>query len=195
MDIGNRDGQIEDDGVHQSKETVVDAVFVTRPTTRLEEGSAYVARLRWMDCYTLQRKVEQHIERITGMTRSTDDVHVVESELSAFRATSEELRKAVAVLMNDLVNPEDLDVANDWYAVQSSRMVDFMDRIEHWISSTKEKILNSLESRSDCSKHSGSSRRTKASSRSSTQSSIASGRAKERAKGAELMAKFAIVRT
>ena len=60
-----------------------------------------------MDCYTLQRKVEQHIERITEMTRGTDDVHVVESELSAFRATSEELRKAVAALMNNLVNQED----------------------------------------------------------------------------------------
>ena len=37
------------------------------------------------------------------MTKSTDDVHVVESELSTFRATSEELKKAVATLMNDLL--------------------------------------------------------------------------------------------
>ena len=142
MDAGSCNGQTYDDE-HQSKEAVTDTVCVSRPARRLD-GSAYVARLRWMDCYTLQRKVKKHIERITEMIKNTDNVNTVESELSTFRATSEEMKKAVATLMNDLETEEDLDVASDWYALQSSQMIDFIETTEQWISSTKEKILNGL---------------------------------------------------
>lgn len=90
--------------------------------------------------------------------------------------------------MNDLETEEDFDVASNWYALQSSHMIDFIETTEQWVSSTKEKILNSLENRSDCSRRSGSSRRSKESS-----TSVASGRAKERAKAAYLMAKFAML--
>ena len=55
-----------------------------------------------MDCYSLQRKVKQLIERITEKTANADDVNSVENELSAFCATSEELKKVVAALMDDL---------------------------------------------------------------------------------------------
>ena len=148
-----------------------------RPERRLEKGSAYVTRLRWMDCYSLQRKVKQQIERIIQKTANTDDVNSVENELSAFRAISEELRKAVAALMDDLENEEDVNAASDWYVAQSTEMIDFIEQIEQWISSAKEKIENSLDNRSDCSKLTGTSK-----------SSIASGRPKERAKAAGLMA-------
>ena len=141
-----------------------------------------------MDCYTLQRKVKRHIKRITEMTKNTDNVNTVESELSTFRAASEEVKKAVATLMNDLEPEEDLAVASDWYALQSGHMIDFIETTEQWMSSAKEKILNSLDDRSECSRRSGSSRRSKASS-----TSVASGRAKERAKAAEVMAKFAML--
>ena len=183
MDAGSCNGQTDDDE-HQSKESLTDTVCVSRPTRRLE-GSAYVARLRWMDCYTLRRKVKKHIEPITEMTKNTDNVNAVESELSTFRATSEEVKKAVATPMNDLETEEDLDLASNWYALQSSHMIDFIETIEQWVSATKEMILNSLDDRSDCSRCSGSSRLSKAS-----YTSVASGRAKERAKAADLMAKF-----
>ena len=38
------------------------------------------------------------------MTKNTDNVNTVESELSTFRAASEEVKKAIATLMNDLGN-------------------------------------------------------------------------------------------
>ena len=98
------------------------------------------------------------------------------------------MKKAVATLMNDLGTEEDLDVASDWYALQSGHMIDFIETTEQWMSSAKEKIMNSLDDRSECSRRSGSSRRSKASS-----TSVASGRAKERAKAAELMATFAML--
>ena len=98
------------------------------------------------------------------MTKNTDNVNTVESELSTFRAAP----------MNDLETDEDLDVASDWYALQSGHMIDFIETTEQWMSSAKEKILNSLDDRSECWRHSGSSRRSKASS-----TSIASGRRKK----------------
>ena len=90
--------------------------------------------------------------------------------------------------MNDLEAEEDLDVASDWYVLQTSHMIDFIETTEQWVFSTKDKISNSLDNRSDCSRRSGSSRRSKASS-----TSVASGRAKERVKTAELMVKFAML--
>ena len=185
MDAGICNGQTDVDE-HLSKETVTETVCVSRPTRRLE-GSGYVALLRWMDCFTLQRKVKRHLERITEMTKNTDNVNTVESELSTFRAASEEVKKAVATLMNDLKTEEDFDVASDWYALQSGHMIDFIETTEQWMPSAKEKILN-LDDRSECSRRSGSSCRSKTSS-----TSVASGRAKERAKATELMAKFAML--
>ena len=189
MEVGSRYGQTYEDE-HQSKEIIAGTVQSARPERRLEKGSAYVTRLRWMDCYSLQRKIKQQIERITEKTANTDDVNSVENELSAFRATSEELKKVFAALMDDLENDEDVNAARDWYVKQSTEIIDFIEQTERWISSAKEKIENSLESRSNCSNLTGSSRLTKGS---STKSSIASGRAKERAKTAELMAKFAML--
>ena len=69
-------------------------------------------------------------------------------------------------------------------------MIDFIEQTEGWISSAKEEIENSLDSRSNCSNLTGSSRLTKGS---STKSSISYGRAKEKAKTAELMARFAML--
>ena len=83
--------------------------------------------------------------------------------------------------MDDFEN-EDVNTASDWYIAQSTEMIDFIEQIEQWISSAKEKIQNSLDNRSDSSKLTGTSK-----------SSIASGRAKERAKAAGLMAKFAML--
>lgn len=188
MEVGSRYGQTYEDE-HGSKEITAGTVQSARPKRRLEKGSAYATRLRWMDCYSLQRKFKQQIERITEKTANMDDVNSVENELSAFRATSEELRKVVAALMDDLENEEDVNAASDWYAKQSTEMIDFIEQAERWISSAKEKIENSLDSRSNCSNLTGSSRLTKGSSK----SSIASGRAKERAKPGELMVKFAML--
>lgn len=82
-----------------------------------------------------------------------------------------------------------MNVANDWYAEQNNRMNDFIETAERWILSAKDAIEQTLESRSTCSKRTGTPRRSKA----FTKSSIASGRAKERAKAAELLAKAAIL--
>ena len=189
MEVGSRYGQTYEDE-HQSKEITAGTVQSARPERRLEKGSAYVTRLRWMDCYSLLRKVKQLIERITEKTANTDDVNSVENELSAFRTTSEELKTVVAALMDDLENDEDVNAASDCYVQQSTEMIDFIEQTERWISSATEKKENSLDSRSNCSNLTGSSRLTKGS---STKSSIASGRAKERAKTAELRAKFAML--
>ena len=96
----------------------------------------------------------------------------------------------VAALTVDLGNDEDVNAASDWYVKQRTEMIDFIEQTERWISSAKEKIENSLDSRSNCSNLTGSSRITKGS---SAKSSIASCRAKERGKTAELMAKFAML--
>ena len=82
-----------------------------------------------MDCHSLQRKIKQLIERITEKTANTDDVNSVENELSAFRATSEELKKVVAALMDDLENDEDVNAASDWYVEQSTKMIDFIEKL------------------------------------------------------------------
>ena len=125
MEVGSRYGQTYEDE-HQSKEITAGTVQSARPERRLEKGSACVSRLRWMDCYSLQRKIKQLIERITEKTANTDDVNSVENELSAFRANSEELKKVVAALMDDLENDEDVNAARDWYVKQSTEMIDFI---------------------------------------------------------------------
>ena len=121
---------------------------------------------------------------------NAENVDIVEKDLPAFRVTSEELKKSVAALFNDSETDEELNVANDWYAEQLSRMSNFIETTEQWISSAKNKIEENLESRSVASKLTGSSRRSKAS---SSKFSAASGRAKEKAKAAEIRAKVALL--
>ena len=71
-----------------------------------------------------------------------------------------------------------------------SRMSNFIETTKQWISSAKNKIKENLESCSVASKLTGSSRCSKAS---SSKFSVASGRAKEKAKAAEIRAKVALL--
>ena len=128
--------------------------------------------------------------RIVSSMENVENVDIVEKDLTAFRVTPEELKKSVAALFNDLETDEELSVANDWYAKQHSRMSNFVETTEQWISSAKNKIEENLESRSLASKLTGSSRRSKAS---SSKFFVASGRAKEKAKAAEIRAKVALL--
>ena len=130
------------------------------------------------------------MDQIVSLMKNAEKVDIVERDLTAFRVTSEELKKSVAALFNDLETDEELKVANDWYAEQLSRMSNFVETTEQWISSAKNKIEENLESRSLASKLTGSSRRSKGS---SSKFSVASGREKEKAKAAEIRAKVALL--
>ena len=116
---------------------------------------------------------------------------VVERNLTAFRVTVEEIRRSVAVLLDYIEGEaEQLNVANDWYAEKSKQISDFIEKTVRWISSAKDVIEENLDVRSRVS-----SRPTRTSHRShaSSRSLIASSRAKEKAKAAELMAKVAML--
>ena len=128
---------------------------------------------------------------IVSSTTTEENVDVVERNLTAFRATVEELTRSVAALLDALEGDgEQLKVAYDWYTEKSIQIGDFIEKTVRWISSAKEVIEDNLEVRS----HAGS-RRTQASHRShaSARSSITTSRAKEMAKAAELMAKVAML--
>ena len=192
MDIESQiqDGIGEDD--ENSELENIGAVGGARPKRRIkrtEKGNSYIAYIRWTDCHSFQRKVSCQMDRIVSLMENAENVDIVEKDLTAFRVTSEELKKSVAALL-DLEMDEELNVANDWYAEQLSRMSNFVETTEQWISSAKNKIEENLESRSIASKLTGSSRRSKAS---SSKFSVASGRAKEKAKAAEIRAKVAVL--
>ena len=62
---------------------------------------------------------------------------VVERNLTSFRITVEELKTCAAALLNDLETEDDLNIANDWYAKQSEKINDFIEKTVRWISSAK----------------------------------------------------------
>ena len=155
-----------------------------RRTKRTEKGKSYIAYVRWTDCQLLQRKVSCQMDRIASSMENAENVDMQEKDLTPFGVTCEELKKSVAALFNDLETDEELNVGNDWYAEQHSRMSNFVETPR--ISSAKNKIEENLDSRSLVSKGTGSSRRSKAS---SSKFSVASGRAKEKAKRAEIRRK------
>ena len=151
MDTGSQfQEQIEDD--EEFNLANLGAVGGARPKRRTEKGKAYIAHIRWMDCYSIQEIVSREIERTASSTESADNVDIVERDLAAFRVTDEEMKKAVAALLHDLETDEELNVANDWYAEQYNRMNNFIETTERWISSAKKKIEENLDSSSTCTK-------------------------------------------
>lgn len=97
--------------------------------------------------------------------KNAENEDIVEKDLTAFRVTSEKLKNwSVAAWFNDWETYEELNEANDWYAEQHSRMRNFVETTEQWLSSANNKIEENLDSRSLASKLTGSSRRSKASS-------------------------------
>ena len=167
------------------------AAGLTRQRQGTEKGKADIAHFRWTDCQTVDKRIQRQIMEIVSSTATEENVDVVERNLTAFRATVEELTQSVAALLDDLEGDgEQLKVANDWYSEKSKQISDFIEKTVCWISSVKEVIEDNLEVRS----HTGS-RRTQASHRShaSSRSSITTSRAKEKAKAAELMAKVAML--
>ena len=163
---------------------------VSRRRQRTEKGKAYIAHLRWTDCHSIGKRVQRQINEIDSLAINEENVNVVERNLTSFRVTVEEFKGSVAALLGDLETDEELNVANDWYADQSKQINDFIEKTVRWISSAKETIEHSLEVKSQTSsKHSLTSHHSGTSSR----PSIATSRAKEKAKAAELMAKVAML--
>ena len=189
--IGNQQEQIGLESDSLESAAVALATGVTRRRQRTEKGKSYIAHLRWTDCQTIYKRIERQIKEIVSLTTTEENVDVVERNLTAFRVTVEELRRSVAVLLDDLEGEaEQLNIANDWYAKRSKQISDFIEKTVRWISSAKDVIEESLYVRSRVS-----SRPTRTSHRShaSSRSLIASSRAKEKAKAAELMAKVAML--
>ena len=163
---------------------------VSRQRQCTEKGKAYIAHLRWTDCHSIGKRVQQQINEIDSLATNEENVNVVERNLTSFRVTVEEFKGSVAALLGDLETDEELNMANDWYADRSKQINDFIEKTVRWISSAKETIEHSLEVKSQTSsKHSRTSHRSGTSSR----PSIATSRAKEKAKAAELMAKVAVL--
>ena len=154
MDIGS---QIQDRIGEEDENSELEntgAVGGARPkkrTTRTKKGKSYMAYIRWTDRHSFQRKVSCQMDRIVSLMENAENVDIVDKDLTAFSVTSEELKKSVAALFNDLETDE-LNVANDWYAEKLSRMSNFVETTEQWISSAKNKVEENLESRSLASK-------------------------------------------
>ena len=165
-------------------------IGVSRTRQRTEKGKAYIAHLRWTDCHSIGKRVVRLINEIDCLTSNEENVNVVEGNLTSFRITVEELKRCVAALLGDLETQDELNIANDWYAEQNNQINDFVEKTLRWISAAKENIEQGLEDGSLAS-----SRHTRSSHRSNTSSkpSIATSRAKEKAKAAELTAKVAML--
>ena len=133
------------------------------------------------------------MKEIDSLATNEENMDVVERNLTSFRFSVEELEAGFAALLNDLESEEDVaDVANEWYINLNERTNDFLDKTVLWISTAKETIEHSLETRSQVGSLYSTSHRSKASSRHSNRS-ITSSRAREKAKAAELKARVAIL--
>ena len=154
---------IEETGSHQIREQfeaeseslepadAAEAIGVTRRRQRTEKGKEFIAHIRWTDCQSITRRVRRQIKEIDSLASSEENVDVVERNLTSLGITVEELKTCVAALLNDLETEDDLNVANDWYAQQSDKINDFIEKTVRWISSAKEAIEESLETRSQVS--------------------------------------------
>ena len=157
------------------------ATGVTRRRQRTENGKTFIPHVRWTDCQTLFGRIQRQMKEIDSLATNEENVDVIERNLTSFRFSVEELKAGFAALLNDLESGEDLDVANEWYINLNERINDFLDKTVPWISTAKETIEHSLETRSQIGTLSSTSHQLKASSRHSSHS-ITSSRAKEKAK-------------
>ena len=124
------------------------ATGVTRRRQRTEKGKAFIAHVRWTDCQTLFRRIQRQIKEIDSLATNEENVDIVERNLTLFRFSVEELKAGFAAVLNDLESEENLGVANEWYVNLNGRINDFLDKTVLWISTAKEKIEHSLETRS-----------------------------------------------
>ena len=168
------------------------ATGVTRRRERTEKGKAFIAHVRWTDSQTLFRRIQRQMKEIDSLATDEENVDVVERNLTSFRFSVEVLKAGFAGLLNDLESKEDLDIVNEWYINLNERINDFLDKTVLWISTAKETIEHSLETRSQVGSLYSTSRRSKASSRHSSRS-ITSSTAKEKGKAAELKARVAML--
>ena len=118
------------------------------------------------------------MKEIDSLATDEENVDVVERNLTSFRFSVEELKAGFAALLNDLESEEDLEVANEWYINLNERINDFLDKTVLWISTAKETIEHSLETRSQVGSLYSTSHRSKASSRHSSRSITSSRRVK-----------------
>jgi len=151
---------IEETGSHKILEEVgmesdslepvdaAEAIGVTRRRQRTEEGEEFITHIRWTDCQSITRRVRRQIKEIDSLETSEENAVVVVRNLTSFRITVEELKICVAALLNDLETEDDLNIVNDWYAQQSDKINSFIEKTVCWISSAKEAIKESLETRS-----------------------------------------------
>ena len=127
--IGNQQEQIGLESDSLESAAVALATGVTRRRQRTEKGKSYIAHLRWTDCQTIDKRIERQIKEIVSLTTTEENVDVVERNLTAFRVTVGELRRSVAVLLDDLEGEaEQLNIANDWYAERSKQISDFIEK-------------------------------------------------------------------
>ena len=132
------------------------------------------------------------MKEIVSSATDEENVDVFEMNLTSFRISVEEFKTGFAALLNDLGSEKDLDVGIDWYINQIGKFNDFLDKPVRWISTAKETIEHSLETRSQVGSLYSTSRRSKASSRYSGRS-ITTSRAKEKAKAAELIGRVGML--
>ena len=94
---GSRQEKLESDSLESVDAAL--AAGVTRRRQRTEKGKAYIAHLRWTDCQTVDKRIQRQIMEIVSSTTTEENVDVVERNLTAFRATVEELMRSVAALL------------------------------------------------------------------------------------------------
>ena len=98
--IGSCKEQTESDSLESADAAL--AAGVTRRRQRTKKGKAYIAHLQWTDCQTVDKRIQWQIMEIVSCTNTKENVDVVERNLTAFRATVEELTRSVAALLDDL---------------------------------------------------------------------------------------------
>ena len=128
--IGSQQEQIglESDSLESAEAAL--ATGVTRRRQHTEKGKAYIAHLRWTDCQTADKRIQQQIKEIVSSTTNKENVDVVERNLTAFRVTMDELTQSVAALLEDLEGDgEQLSVANDRYSEKSNQISNFIEKL------------------------------------------------------------------
>ena len=117
---GSRQEKLESDSLESADAAL--AAGVTRRRQRTKKGKAYITHLRWTDCQTVEKRIQGQIIEIVSLTASEENVNFVERNLTAFRATVEELTRSVAALLDNIEGDgEHLKVANDWYSERASK--------------------------------------------------------------------------
>ncbi|CAB4008562.1 Hypothetical predicted protein [Paramuricea clavata] len=152
-----------------------------------DKGRAYQIERKKEHCKSIQKRITKIMKTIESSITDWDNVHEVQNDLEVFSQQLVEFQAAYEA-WRDLLSGQQLVPVTDWYDEHFRIMNNCKVKIVDWIAVAKYKIEEQMDDKSSALKSSIESRRSAGSRHSST-----SGRARERAKVAELRAKAALL--